>query len=117
MSQTATMVVLINPASVADDGEFNRWYDEVHIPQVLERVPGVVGARRLRLTKEQLLPEEALPGRRYLTIYDIEADDLQATADRLGVALGDGTLDLSSAVDFSESGGPQILFYGPATSS
>ncbi|SDG26354.1 hypothetical protein [Pseudonocardia oroxyli] len=115
MPGSAKMVVLINPASAADEQEFNRWYDEVHVPQVVERIPGIVGATRLRLTKEQLLPEEALPSRRYLTIYDVETNDVQATADRLGTALGDGTLDLSSAVDFTEAGGPQIHFYGPVS--
>lgn len=106
------MVVLINPASEEADGEFNRWYDEVHIPQVVERIPGVVGARRMRLTKEQLLPAEALPVRRYMTVYDIETDDLQATADRLGQALGDGTLDMSEAVDMAAAG-PLIHYYEP----
>lgn len=111
MTRSAKMVVLINPSSSAAEDEFNRWYDEIHIPQVVERIPGITQAQRLRLSAEQLLPSDALPGRRYLTIYDIETDDLQATADRLGQALGDGTLDLSDAVDFSPEGGPLIHYY------
>ncbi|KQZ72194.1 DUF4286 family protein [Nocardioides sp. Root151] len=111
MARSATMVVLINPVSEAVEAEFNRWYDEVHIPQVVERIPGVVGARRLRLTKEQLLPADALPVRRYMTEYDIDTDDLQGSANRLGEALGDGTLDMSEAVDMSPEAGPLIHYY------
>lgn len=114
MARTAKMVVLINPASEQVEAEFNRWYDEVHIPQVVERIPGVTGATRLRLSKEQLLPAEALPSRRYLTVYDIETDDLQGSADALGAALGDGTLDMSEAVDLSPEGGPLIQYYESA---
>ncbi|MEV0341838.1 hypothetical protein AB0H49_22710 [Nocardia sp. NPDC050713] len=114
MSRSTTLVVLINPASADVEGEFNRWYDEIHIPQVIEHVPGVVRARRYRLSKEQLLPAEALPVRRYMTVYDIETDDLQGSADRLGEALADGTLDMSAAVDMSESGGPLLHYYESA---
>lgn len=117
MSSSAILVVHINPATVADEDEFNRWYDQIHVPQVIERIPGVTGASRYRLTDEQLLPTQALPHRRYLTIYTLQTEDLQATADRLGTALGDGTLDMSPAVDVSEAGNPQLLFYGPVGSS
>lgn len=63
---------------------FNRWYDEVHIGDLL-RVPGIVGARRAELTDEQLSmetgdpklcgPEQIGARHRYLAVYDIEADD------------------------------------------
>lgn len=117
MSRSATMVVLINPSSAAREDEFNEWYDNIHIPQVVERIPGVTGARRLRLSQDQLLPTDALPSRRYLTIYAIETDDLQASADSLGRALGDGTLDMSESVDLSAEGGPLIHYYEPVSTS
>lgn len=50
---------------------FNRWYDEVHIPDVLPS-PGYRAAWRLEL-------EGHVPGRaRYLTLYEIHADDIEA---------------------------------------
>ncbi|AYA23220.1 hypothetical protein C6369_000570 [Rhodococcus rhodochrous] len=39
----ALLVARVQPSSPEHTDEFHRWYDEVHIPQVLERIPGVVG--------------------------------------------------------------------------
>src|ERR1700682_1498390 len=46
----------------ADEDEFNRWYDEEHIPERLA-CPGFLGARRVKSV-------EGSPA--YLTIYDLE---------------------------------------------
>ena len=64
--------------------DFNRWYDEVHIGDLL-RIPGIVGARRSRLTEAQMSlatgefqlcgPEEIGARFRFLAVYEIEADD------------------------------------------
>jgi hypothetical protein len=48
------------------DEDFNRWYDEVHVPEVL-LVPGFVSARRFRSADGD-----------YLAVYELEADDLDA---------------------------------------
>lgn len=47
-----TYVVLTNPTSPEDEAEFNRWYTEQHLPDVL-RVPGVVSAQRYKRTAQQ----------------------------------------------------------------
>ena len=66
-------IVLIE-ANCADpdrEEEFNEWYNQVHLPDVLE-TPGVVRAVRY----EKIDPAG---GRgRYLAAYEVEADDLQA---------------------------------------
>ncbi len=41
------MVVLTNPNPGGDEA-FNRWYDEIHVPDVLNTIGGYVGARRFR---------------------------------------------------------------------
>ncbi|MGC0365129.1 hypothetical protein ABH922_003113 [Rhodococcus sp. 27YEA15] len=110
---TAILVAHVDPTDLASEEEFNRWYDEVHIPQVVERVPGVVSASRYLLADAQLLPAEALPARRYLSIYQIDTVDLAATAQALGAALGDGTLDMSAAISTTGETGPELLFYIP----
>ena len=61
----------------------------------------------------QLLPEEALPARRYLSIYQLDTEDLAGTAQALGSALGDGTLDMSEAIATTGDTGPELLFYVP----
>lgn len=113
MPVAAKMMVYIHPASTAVEDEFNRWYDHVHIPEVLERFPSMGPVQRLRLTDEQLVSSDNLPARRYLTIYDVDTDDLQGLADELGAALADGTLAISRSVDLSPDRGPLIIYYGP----
>ena len=36
---TAILVAHVHPADPSSEDAFNRWYDDVHIPQVVERVP------------------------------------------------------------------------------
>ena len=48
------------------EGEFNRWYDEEHVP-LLERVPGMLRARRF-------LAKSGEP--KYLALYDLANADL-----------------------------------------
>jgi hypothetical protein len=67
-------VVYTNPAE-GREGDFNRWYDEQHLADVLA-VPGVKSARRYQLCGEQV-QERAQPYK-YLALYEIEADNEQA---------------------------------------
>lgn len=59
------MIVLTNPTE-GRDADYNRWYDEVHLRDVLA-VPGVIAARRFR----GILPVEW----KYAAIYRLECDD------------------------------------------
>jgi hypothetical protein len=56
------------PSSPDRDQEYNTWYDEVHIPELVA-LDGFVSARRLR-------PVDG--DGPYVALYEIEADDLQA---------------------------------------
>jgi hypothetical protein len=59
------LFVAIGDVAHSHEDEFNRWYDEEHLP-LLARVPGVLGARRFRA-------EAGTP--RYVALYDL-ADPL-----------------------------------------
>jgi len=51
------------------DEEFNNWYDNIHLPDILE-TPGFVVAKRY-------INKEFRDGRgKYLSIYEIETDDI-----------------------------------------
>jgi hypothetical protein len=69
------MVVQASPASPELEGEFNRWYDEDHVPELLT-LAGFTAARRYRRFPSPGADPAAGPG--YLTIYEVEADDLAA---------------------------------------
>lgn len=61
------------------DAEFNAWYDDVHLAEVVS-VPGFTGAERQEIRPA---PGEPKPSHRYLAIYDIESDDVDATLEGL----------------------------------
>ena len=68
-------LLVFTNATEGDDAEFNKWYDEVHLKEVLE-VPGFVAAQRFQLTDAQTTdePHEF----RYLAIYEVEGDPAAA---------------------------------------
>ena len=59
--------LLIIMASMAPEKEeaFNRWYNEDHLPKVLERVPGVLSGRRFKIVEG----EEKYP---FMALYEFE---------------------------------------------
>jgi hypothetical protein len=68
---------MLNLASVdpEHEQEFNRWYDEEHLPDVLSRFPQITSARRYRATDG----EEP----RYLVVYEYDVgseEELNAAA-------------------------------------
>jgi hypothetical protein len=82
--------VVTSPVPGRED-EFNRWYDDVHLPEVLA-VPGFVAGQRYALTGLGA-PDQ----RRYLCVYEIKTDDLAATLGALGAAAP--TMTMSEAMD------------------
>lgn len=97
-------VVLSNPVSGEDD-TFNTWYDEVHVPEVLD-VPGVVAAQRYDLAELDVPDDEDLPAQlpppthRYLVIYELD----RAPQDVMGEFLNrvmTGRLTLGETLDLT----------------
>lgn len=70
-----SVLLVFTNATDGDDAEFNRWYDEVHLKEVLE-APGFVAAERFDLGEAQMV--EAERPHRYLAIYEIEGDPASA---------------------------------------
>ncbi|HZO80169.1 MAG TPA: hypothetical protein VFB33_00615 [Candidatus Binataceae bacterium] len=90
-----TLVVLSNPTT-GKEAEFNEWYDKMHVPDVL-RVPGFVAAQRFKLAGPQL--NDAPRPHRYLALYEIETDDIQASIDALRQRAGTTEMLISDAID------------------
>jgi hypothetical protein len=69
----ATVLVFTNCADPAREKEFNEWYDNTHVPDVLA-TPGFVSCTRYELMGD------AGPGQaKFLAVYEVESDDLGAT--------------------------------------
>lgn len=62
------MLVLTDPVPGKED-EYHRWYEETHIPELLE-TPGFVGAQRF----ESADPGNGSAPHTYLAIYEVEGD-------------------------------------------
>ena len=87
-------VVLTNPVE-GQEGEYNRWYDDQHIGDVL-KVPGVKAARRFKLSDVQRNPGPYPHG--YLALYEIEADDINVVLEGLDKAQKAGEMPMTKAM-------------------
>jgi hypothetical protein len=90
------VVVLSDAVSPAQDTEYNRWYTDQHLDDVL-RLPGIVAAQRFKVAFDAA---KSLPAP-YLAIYEIEtADenaDPKAIFDGMSKAAESGQLPMSPA--------------------
>lgn len=88
------LIALTNPLEGRDD-EFNDWYTNVHLADVL-KLPGVIAAQRYRLADEQHRPKPLEWS--YMAVYEIEIDDISRTLSALKAASGTEAMPLSPAL-------------------
>ena len=86
------LMVLTRPVEGRDQ-EFNDWYTNVHLDDLVA-IDGIVSAQRFRAVKS--LGGEAFP---YLSIYEIEADDVAAVTDEIQRRSQGGEMFISEALD------------------
>jgi hypothetical protein len=91
------LVVLTNPMP-GQENEYNRWYTEQHLDDVL-KVPGMIAAQRFKLALDGA---KSLPGP-YLAIYEMETSDPppdpQETFEALAKAANAGQMPVTPALD------------------
>ena len=96
------MVVFSNPKSSGEEAEYNRWYTDKHLTDVIG-VPGIVSATRYRLDKGvEMGGDIPANGAQYLALYEMEGEtteELAAINDALAAALQAGSVDISPALD------------------
>jgi hypothetical protein len=76
------------PTSPEREAEYNDWYDNVHLPEVVA-CPGFVSGRRFG-------PAE--PGLPYIAIYEIESESVQESVDGMWAAFAAGDITASTAI-------------------
>ena len=86
-------LVLTNPVDGQED-EYNRWYNEEHIDDVLA-VPGFVGVQRFRLTPHPAMPA---PEWRYLAFYEVDRNKVRETFEELAARGGTDRMPVSPAL-------------------
>ncbi|MDJ0846986.1 MAG: hypothetical protein QNK04_01255 [Myxococcota bacterium] len=90
-----TLVVFTRPAAGCED-DYNQWYNETHLPEVLQ-AEGFVAAQRFKLAPTQMMDNPAPAP--YLAIYEIETDDVAKALDSLQQLAGSGEMHMSEALD------------------
>lgn len=79
-----------------DEETYNRWYDEVHLPD-LRGISGVVSARHYKIVGGNL-PEDAQ--RPYVAAYEIETDDLAAVMNHMATQIRPFTPTFDKSTSF-----------------
>ena len=103
---TRYLYTVFSNAVAGKEDEYNRWYTEQHLDDVL-RVPGFVVAQRFRLALE----DAAAPAQ-YLAIYELETDDPHKSLAELEARAGTPAMPISPALDVAVV---KALLYGAIT--
>jgi hypothetical protein len=90
-------LALTNPTTDDVHDEFNQWYSDVHVKEVLA-LPGVNSCRRFKLASSQIMPGDDAAGRQYLALYEIDVDDWQSFSDSMVAGFTDGTITVNPDV-------------------
>ena len=79
------------------ESEFNQWYNERHLPDVLN-LPGFVSAHRFKYVD---VPSTNPSSHPYLALYMVETDDILSAQAALQAAAGTSAMVLSDALDLA----------------
>jgi len=67
MANKGVFIVMANVKPEQEDA-FNRWYDEDHMPKALNRFPGAISGRRLKIM-------DGGDGYNYMALYEFESQE------------------------------------------
>jgi len=96
MANKHTLVVITNPTP-GKEAEYNKWYSDTHLADVL-KVKGFVAAQRFKVSLAD--PAKPLVGP-YLALYEYEGDDIPAAMAALGEAAQSGAMVMTDALDLT----------------
>lgn len=88
------MLVFSNPTKGGDEANYNKWYDEQHIPDVC-RMEGFTGAQRFKFVDTGMGPGLT----NYLAIYELEAADAKEAVALLQSKAGTPEMVMSPDID------------------
>ena len=98
-----TYVVRSNPVP-GRDADYNRWYTEQHLADVVS-LPGFVSAQRFRIVDPQA---DGAPEQNYMALYTMRTDDPAKLLDALREQVKSGRMNMSDA--FSQEDCVTILY-------
>lgn len=78
------MLVFLDPKSAETEDAFNRWFDDIHLDEVIAVAGIASGARFKRVPIARPTPSPI--SQHYLTLLEVEADDIEEVARRMSEA-------------------------------
>lgn len=91
-------MVVMSRATAGREDEYNEWYQNVHLGELVA-LPGFKSARRFRYARS-LVEGEAYP---YMSIYEIETDDIDGVLNNLRDTAERGGLTMSDSLDLTDT--------------
>lgn len=91
--QEYKFVVFTNPTAGLEH-EFDDWYVNQHLPDVLQ-VPGFKAGQRFELERTQV--KDGRPWQ-FMTVFDIDTDDLRRTLDELVSRVNTAAMPMSPSI-------------------
>jgi hypothetical protein len=109
MSGPIIQLVFSNPIEGREE-EFNEWYDNVHVPDLLA-IPGLLSAHRYDLQDAAINRNPAMPAptHRYLCIYEMEGD-VDTIMAKVQDSVLSGGITMTDAMDVMQS---RLSFWSP----
>ena len=101
----AIMFVQSRPSAPDREDEYNDWYTNIHLPDVLE-IPGITGARRFKASAAAPPPDGA---HEYCAVYELDVDDLSTVMPALAERFADGSMHMSDAMEMDPT--PSFVIY------
>jgi hypothetical protein len=102
------LYVETRPSSPELEAEFQEWYDEIHLAEVVA-LPGIVAARRYVAVRDD--------GGPFVAIYDLEADDLREVIREIRRAMQENRMRVPACVQMDPPPTMRLLqlttSYGP----
>lgn len=108
MTDKTLQLVYSRPAE-GREAEFDEWYNNVHLPEILA-VPGIVSAQRFDLFDAEITAQMPRPTHRYLAVYEMEGD-VDATMKAIREGVESGAIHMSDSFDAMAS---LMSFWTPA---
>ena len=101
----AIMFVQSKPSHPDREAEYNDWYTNTHLPEVLA-VDGITAARRYKVSSATPVGPDAYE---YCAVYELEADDLDAIVGELNARFTDGRMKATDAMEMDPQ--PPMVIY------
>src|SRR4051812_44852773 len=103
------ITVTSNPASADVEDQYNDWYDNVHLGELLS-VPGTVSAHRFRRSSLQMTPQPD-GAHSYITIVERDVEDVEAAIADMKARTSKGFGTGPQLMDHSAP--PQVTIWEP----